>query len=294
MNHSSSSAARLGILALLSFSTAAFIACSSPDTSPTSTSSAGSTASGTGGGSTGTGGSGGTSTSASTGTGEPLTPAAQVAKLCDDIVTPYCEAILACCTDPTTITNVGGTVDGCKTKFSADCAKDIGEGILAQAEAGNTALDQARLAACVTSLEGMKAGGASCSRPPTFVVLLDCVTAFQGTLAPGAACDATNLHDNEFIPCKEGVCDNGKCVAFLAAGAACDPSQGLFAAGGCNYVKGELCAGAGATGKCIQQGAIGAACANPGKDKSFDCKSMSCGPTGTCIAPTAKGVCSSG
>jgi hypothetical protein len=293
MNRSSSSAARLGIVALLSFSTAAFVACSSTETSPTSTSS---TSSGSGGGSTGTGGSGGTSTSASTstGTGGSLTPAAQVAKLCDDIVAPYCEAILACCTDPSTITNVGGTVDGCKTKFSADCAKDIGEGIVEQAEAGNTVLDQARLAACVASLEGMKAGGASCSRPPTFVVLLDCVTAFQGTLAPGAACDATNLHDNEFIPCKEGVCDNGKCAAFLATGAACDPSKGLFAAGGCNYIKGELCFGAGATGKCAPQGAIGAACANPGKDKSFDCKSMSCGPTGTCIAPTVNGVCSSG
>ncbi len=289
---SSSSAARLGIVALLSFSTAAFIACSSTDTSPTSTSSTSSTASGSGGGSTGTGGS--RTTSTSTGTGGSLTPVAQVAKLCDDIVAPYCEAILACCADPSTITNVGGTVDGCKTKFSADCAKDIGEGILAQAEAGNTVLDQARLAACVASLEGMKAGGASCSRPPTFVVLLDCVTAFQGTLAPGAACDATNLHDNEFVPCKDGVCDNGKCAAFLAAGAACDPSQALFSAGGCNYVKGELCVGSGATGKCSPQGAIGATCANPGKDKSFDCKSMSCGPTGTCIAPTANGVCSSG
>ncbi len=56
--------------------------------------------------------------------------------------------------------------------------------ILAQAEAGNTVLDQARLAACVASLEGMKGGGASCSRPPTFVVLLDCVTAFKAPSPP--------------------------------------------------------------------------------------------------------------
>lgn len=295
MNHSSSPAARAVVLALLA-STATFLACSSAETSTSSTSSSGS-----GGGATGTGGAGGvgststgTSTSASTGTGGSLTPAAQVAKLCNDIVAPYCEAILACCTDPTTITNVGGTVAGCKTKFGDDCAKSISEGILPQAEAGNTVLDQAQLAACVSSLEGMKAGGAACSRPPTFVVLLDCITAFHGTLAPGAVCDDTNLHDDEFIPCKDGVCDNGQCTGFLASGAACDPSQGLFAAGGCNYVKGELCVGAGATGKCTPQGALGAPCANPGKDKSFDCKSLSCGPAGKCIAPTAVGVCSSG
>src|SRR6185503_11239148 len=106
------------------------------------------TSSGNGGASTGTGGSESTSTSTSTGTGSTLTAAAQVAKLCDDTITPYCEAILACCTDPTTVAKLGGTVEGCKTKLAADCAKNLGEKILPQAEAGNTVLDQARLAAC--------------------------------------------------------------------------------------------------------------------------------------------------
>lgn len=293
MKHSSSSAARIGILALLALP-AAFIACSSSESTATSStsSSATSTTGGEGGGTTGTGGSGGASTS--TGTGGSLSAAAQVAKLCDDIVTPYCEAMLACCTDPTTVANVGGTVEGCKIKLAADCAKNLGEGILSQAEAGNTVLDQARLAACVSSLEGMKAGGASCTRPPTFVLQLDCVSAFQGTLAPGAACDATNLHDKEYIPCKEGVCDSGKCVAFLPSGAACNPSAGNFIAGGCNYANGERCNGAGVMGTCGPQGAIGALCWDIGKDKSLTCKSLSCGPAGTCIAPTASGLCSSG
>lgn len=300
MNHSSSSASsRLGILALLSLSTAAFVACSSSESttsSASSASSASSTSSGNGGGTTGTGGSEGTSTgtSASTGTGSTLTAADQVAKLCDDIVTPYCEAILACCTNPTTVANIGGTVEGCKTKLAADCAKNLGEGVLQQAEAGNTVLDEARLAACVSDLASMKAGGAACTRPPTFVLQRDCVSAFQGTLAPGAACDVAKLSDNEAIPCKEGVCDSGKCVAFLPSGAACNPSAGNFLPGGCNYVNGERCNGAGVMGTCGPQGAIGALCWDAGKDKSFTCKSLSCGPAGTCIAPTAIGLCSSG
>ncbi len=296
MNHSSSSASRLGILALLALSTAAFIACSGSASTTSSTTSTSSTSSGEGGGTTGTGGSGGTSasTSASTGTGSSLAPAAQVAKLCGDIVTPYCEAILACCTNPTTIANVGGTVEGCKTKLAADCFKSLGEKILPQVEAGNTVLDEARLAVCVSDLESMKAGGAACTRPPTFVLQLDCVSAFQGTLAPGAACDVSKLSDNEYIPCKEGVCDSGKCVAFLPSGAACNPSAGNFIPDGCNYVNGERCNGAGVMGTCGPQGAIGALCWDAGKDNSFTCKSLSCGPAGTCITPTANGLCSSG
>ena len=297
MNRSSSPASRLGVLALLALPTAAFIACSSSETTTTSsttTTGTSSSTSGNGGGTTGTGGSESTSTSTSTGTGGTLSPAAQVAKLCDDIVTPYCEAILACCTDPTTVANVGGTVDGCKTKLAADCAKNLGAGILPQAAAGNTVLDQARLAACVSSLESMKAGGASCTRPPTFVLQLDCVSSFQGTLAPGAACDVSMLKDNEYIPCKEGVCAGGKCVAFLPSGAACNPSAGNFIPGGCNYVNGERCNGAGVMGTCGPQGAIGALCWDAGKDKSLTCRSLSCGPAGTCIAPTASGLCSSG
>lgn len=294
MDHSSSSVSRLGLLALLALP-AAFIACSSSDTTTSSTS-ATSTTGGEGGGTTGTGGSGGasTSTGTSTGTGGELSGAAQVAKVCNDVVTPYCEAILACCTDPVTVADVGGTVDGCKAKFAPDCAKNLGEEILVQAEAGNTVLDPARLAACVSSLQGMKAGGASCTRPPTFVLQLDCITAFQGTLAPGAACDSSKLNDNEFIPCKAGVCDSGKCVAFLPTGAACNPSAGNFIPGGCNYVNGERCNGAGVMGTCGPQGEIGALCWDAGKDKSFTCKSMSCGPAGACIAPTANGLCSSG
>jgi hypothetical protein len=305
MNHALSSASRLGILALLTLPAAAFIACSSAETSTststTTTNTTTTTTGGSGGGSASASGSGGAEststgmgTATSTGTGGALTPDAQVAKLCADVVAPYCEALFACCMDPMILANVGGTVEGCKTKTASECTNDAGQGILPQVKAGNTTLDPTRLAACVARLQGMKAGGAACTRPPTFVLQLDCITAFQGTIAPGAACDATDLHDDEFLPCKDGVCTGGKCQAFLASGAACDPSQNNFAAGGCNYPNGELCVGTGTVGKCGPQGAVGDACGDAGHDKSFSCASMSCGPAGTCIAPTADGLCSAG
>jgi hypothetical protein len=174
------------------------------------------------------------------------------------------------------------------------CTTDSSGGILAQAKLGNTVLDEARLAACVSTLVSMKAGGAACVRPPWFVLQLDCATSFQGTIAPGAACDDSMLPDQGYIPCKDGVCVNGKCKAFIASGAACDPSQNNTAAAGCNYAKGELCIGTGTTGQCGPQGEVGDACGDPGQDKSFSCKSMSCGPDGKCIAPTANGICLQG
>ena len=66
------------------------------------------------------------------------------------------------------------------------------------------------------------------------------------------------------------------------------------ASAGCNHPNSELCVGPGTTGKCDPAGDIGATCAFPDKDKSFDCKSRSCGVGGKCIAPTAYGLCTSG
>jgi len=212
----------------------------------------------------------------------------------DNSIGPLCEALFACCTDPVQLESAGKTVEGCKTKQAMKCTPEISDAILTQAKAGNTVLDEARLAKCVAGLVSMKAGGAACVRPPWFLLELDCVSAFQGTIAPGAACDASMLHDTGYIPCKDGVCEDGKCKAFLATGAACDPSQNNMAAAGCNYAKGELCVGTGTTGKCGPQGEVGDACGDPGHDKSFSCRSMSCGPDGKCIAPTANGICSQG
>jgi hypothetical protein len=275
------STSTLGMLALSALVTTAFVACGDPDPNTTA-----STSTGAGGGST--------SATASTGTGSGLTPEAQAAKFCDDITPPYCEALFACCTDAMKLMSAGGTVEGCKTKFAADCATQIAGPILEQVKAGATALDEARLATCVTRLDGMKSGSAACTEPPTLLLEFECVAAFQGTIAPGGTCDSTNLHDDEYIVCKDGVCDNGKCKAFLATGAACDPSQNSMAAAGCNYANSELCVGTGTTGKCGAAGEIGAACELADQDKSFDCKSRSCGPNKTCIAPTAYGLCTSG
>jgi hypothetical protein len=283
------STSTLGVLALSALCTAAFVACSSPDPSTT-------TSTGSGGGSTSTSDSTATSgsTTASTGTGSGLTGEAQVAKLCDDVVGPMCTALFACCTDPVKLASAGTTVEGCKAKLAMECTADITGGILAQAKAGNTVLDEAKLAACVTKLGSMAAGGAACVMPPWFVLQLDCATSFQGTLAPGAACDSSMLPDQDYIPCKDGVCENGKCKAFIASGAACDPTQNNTAAAGCNYANGELCIGTGTVGKCGPQGKVGDPCPDPGQDKSFSCESLSCGPAGTCVAPTAVGICAQG
>lgn len=272
------SASILAILTLSAFSTAAFVACGDSNTT-------GSTSTGTGGGDTGT--------SASTSTGGSLTPEAQVAKFCKDLAVPYCVSLFACCTDQMKLDLEGGTLEGCKTDFADDCPGNL-SGILEQVKAGTTFLDQGLLSACVAKLDGMKGGGAACTAPPTMVMELECPAAFQGNLAPGAACDSTNLHDQSYIPCHDGVCESGKCKAFIAAGAACDPSQNNSAAAGCNYPKGELCIGTGTTGKCGPRQPVGDACGDPGHDKSFSCESLSCGPDGKCIAPTVIGVCASG
>ena len=224
--------------------------------------------------------------------GSPLSPEAQTAKLCGDVVAPFCDALFACCTDPQTQTSFGGTADACKTKFAASCTKDIGGAILPVAKAGATALDETRLAACVASLRSMKAGGAACTRPPQFVVLQDCVAAFQGKIAPGAACDASTLPDMQFVTCNAGTCKNGTCTAYLTAGAACDPTANNFAAAGCNFPDGYTCTGAGTVGKCVRRGAVGDPC--DGKSQGFSCESMSCGVDGKCVAPTAAGLCKGG
>jgi hypothetical protein len=275
------STSTLAIVALSALSASAFLACGS--TEPTGATSTGS------GGEASTG-----STTASTGTGMVLTPEAQAAKFCDDITAPYCEALFACCTDPMKLMSAGGTVADCKTKFATDCAMQIAGPILDQIKAGATALDETRFGVCISKLTGMKSGGAACTEPATLLLEDECVASFQGTIAPGAACDSTNLHDDEYIVCKDGVCDTGTCKAFLASGAACDPTMNDQAAAGCNYPNSELCVGTGTVGKCGPAGDIGAACAYPDKDKSFDCKSRSCGLDGKCIAPTAYGLCTSG
>ena len=204
MKYSTSTSA-LALVALSALSAAAFLACGPTDLAT------GTTCSGSGGEeSTG-------STTATTGTGSGLTPEAQAARFCDDITAPYCEALFACCADPMKLMSAGGTVADGKTKFAGECAMQIAGPILEQIKAGATALDEARLGVCVSKLTGMKSGGAACTEPATLLLELECVASFQGTIASGGACDSTDLHDDEHIPCKDGVCDNGRCKAFLTS-----------------------------------------------------------------------------
>jgi len=237
-------------------------------------------------------GCGTSSTSTTDAGGNPLTPEAQTAKLCDDVTAPFCDALFACCADPQTQARFGGSADACKTSFAATCQKDLGGRILPVAKTGATVLDPTRLAACVASLRGMKGGGAACSRPPQFVLLQDCVSAFQGTLAPGAACDASTLSDMQFVTCKAGTCKNGTCNAYLASGAACDPTQNNFSAAGCNFPDGYTCTGTGTVGTCVKRGAVGDVCDT--KSGGFSCESMVCGLDAKCIAPTVDSICKGG
>jgi hypothetical protein len=215
-----------------------------------------------------------------------------MAKFCGDVTAPFCQALFACCTDPQTLTNNGGSEANCEVKFAAACEAQIGVYIKPQITAGNTALDTVRLAACVSTLDAMKAGGNACTRPPRFVMELDCIAAFQGKIAPGAACNSSNLPDIAYIICDKGRCNAGTCMPFLATGAVCDPA-GAFS-GGCDYPDGEHCALNGGMGTCGPLGKVGDACQTPNQDKSADCYSMSCGPAGNCIAPTAYGICTGG
>ncbi|MEP7120184.1 MAG: hypothetical protein ABJE95_04700 [Byssovorax sp.] len=253
--------------------------------------SGGTASTGAGGGSTTTGNGGSMTTTTTAGSGGA---GSELAKFCDDIDAPYCEALFACCTDQAKLDLAGGTVSGCKTKFATSCATDFGASFSPHLQNGDTVLNAAALAACVSSLTAMKGGGAACTRPPTFVLELDCVAALKGTIAPGAACDSTTLHDTEYVICDKGNCDQGKCKAFLATGATCDPTMDDTYAAGCNFPAQEHCVASGAMGKCGPIGSIGDACTPPDHDKTFSCYSMSCGPAGQCIDPTADGICAGG
>jgi hypothetical protein len=258
----------------------------------TTTGNGGSMMTTTSGSSTGEGGAMTTTTSGGTsGTGGASD---QIAKWCGDITTPYCEALFACCTDQQKLDLEGGSVTACKTKFANECTTQVGAGFNPHIQAGDTVLNEGALATCVSSLVAMKGGGAACTRPPTFVFELDCVAAFKGTIAAGAACDSSSLIDTDFILCAGGTCDQGKCRAFLATGAACDPSTDNSSAGGCNFPAQEHCVGTGVAGKCGPIGKVGDACAPPDHDKTFNCYSMSCGPAGKCVDPTVDGICAGG
>lgn len=226
------------------------------------------------------------------GSGGALTPEEQIARFCDDSIPPVCEVLFDCCTDPSALQGYG-TASGCKTILSDSCNSTLKDALLPQITAGNIELDETLLAACVARLEGMKAGGAACVEPSLFTFTLDCFAAFQGTIAPGAPCDVSkfSLGAVAFVPCEDGICQDGKCQAFLATGAACtpglkDPGVGPL----CNFANDEWCIGSGKTGHCGPRGSVGEACGAP-DEATLACQSTLCGPDGKCAAATAKQLC---
>jgi hypothetical protein len=210
-------------------------------------------------------------------------------ELCGAVAGPFCEALFACCTAPQVLQAYGGEVDACTTLISADCLGDAAAQIEASMAAGQTTLDEGQLDQCVKKLEAMSGGGEACIEPPRLVLLTDCVSAYRGQIAPGDAC-TWGSDDLSFVHCKDGLCQQGSCVPFVATGAMCSASPDPN--GFCNYTKGEWCIGEPQMGMCGPRGDIGAACNYPGSS-TYECKSKSCGQDGKCAAPTLEGICES-
>jgi hypothetical protein len=247
------------------------------------------------GGTGGTAGGGGSSTSStgdttSAGGGPALTPELQMAKFCADTTAPFCKALFACCTtDAQTLMTEGGTEAGCEAKMGDECKGQLTTAILPHLQAGDTALDQPALAACVARLDAMKGGGAACTRPAEFVFIYECFAALVGTLAPGAACDGNTLGDTSFIVCAKGDCKLDKCVPFLALGAPCQNPD--IAAGGCDYVHGEYCQISAGKGTCAPVGKVGDKACDLDTSPGFSCYSATCDASLQCVAPTQDRLC---
>jgi hypothetical protein len=99
------------------------------------------------------------------GSGGALTPEEQIARFCDDTTTPACDAFFGCC-DGSSALNGYGTVGGCESSLGGSCNAEVTDALLPLITAGSMVLDEARLAACVSKLEGLKAGGAACVLHP--------------------------------------------------------------------------------------------------------------------------------
>ncbi|MEJ7730848.1 MAG: hypothetical protein WKG00_16725 [Polyangiaceae bacterium] len=198
---------------------------------------------------------------------------------------PACDALFACCSDSSVLMAHGGTPAACNQQLNDSCKTNLTPLLAPLLATGASIFDGDVLAACVSKLQALANGGASCLEPPLVAVEIDCLAAFRGQVPGGGACIAPK-DDGSFIECSHGRCLNGVCEPFLQAGDACDPGPDL-----CDYTVGLWCkTGGPPTGTCQPRGDIGAACDSPGRT-AYECKSTVCGPAGTCQAPEGTAAC---
>jgi len=207
---------------------------------------------------------------------------------CDATTPRACEALVTCCDGRPPYGST--TIDECTQGLRDECHGAFGLPIAALIRAGATVLDQDRLQACVSRLQSILAGGRACVEPPLFYYYHVCLGAFRGQIAAGEPCDwPPDLQDvGDFIPCKDGVCQDGKCVPFIKTGEACPtqvPGTPYYADQLCNYVAGEWCRGTPDTGTCGPRGEVGDAC-NPVGYQLYECKSFICSADSECLPST--------
>jgi hypothetical protein len=236
-----------------------------------------------------------------------------VTKFCSTSGPPFCEALFACCADQHTLDWFGSTLEGCKAKMGGPhCLREFSSyhiddsygfddrpvdpyyGLRRRIKDGQVILDQAQLDACVAGLTAMTAGGAACIANVQEFFGVQCITAFKGQLALGDACiwhaGTFSGFKYAFIPCKEGRCEEDKCIPFHKVGDICDPIWGKDGPGACDYLHSEACYVQldMNTWACGPQKETGETCNSP--RPRAECKSGSC-EANLCAPATQMSIC---
>ncbi|UQA62657.1 hypothetical protein [Polyangium aurulentum] len=225
----------------------------------------------------GTGGGGG-------GGGGPSAGQVQMMAFCEALPQPFCAALFACCPDPSTLAQFGSTYESCLLELPVQC-ENTATLLAPNIDAGLTALDTARLDACVARLQALAAGGGACTEPPLHTYFYHCLGALEGQLAPGSTCDASKGPSHTL--CAGGACINGVCEPWLAKDEPCTPDP---LAPPCNALEGEFCMLLTDTHRCSAGADAGAAC-GVGDDAKDGCQSYTCGGDGTCAPISGEALC---
>lgn len=238
-----------------------------------------------------------------------------IKSFCTAVAMPLCQADYACCTDWHFQYAFGDGIDTCVNHVGSSWAAftfcnpsgsfDVDD-LQANLEAGTTVFNQAQFDACLAELKALSAGGNACTMAPKRIGQTSCLNTFQGQIPPGGACSWNEtVWPDTGLPCKDGNCENGVCVAFAKMGEQCtvDPyDHAVPTTMHCNTAKGEVCwgppdgggtggAGGGpALGTCHPRAKIGEPC-DPGN--WWECESYLCDPaTSKCAFPDVSHVCS--